>query len=215
MEYGVIRTDDELSHHGILGQKWGVRRYQNADGTLTAEGRKRRNSSELSTPKEEVKKAVKTTAKMAVGTAAALKTNEAAMVAGVRLANDLALGKVGYPVVKALETAAGAAEAGRIASNVSHMAAMLAGKSALGETAVSAVATVKGAAFGASAVSNIMGTYGNAKLLSSGLITAGNIAAGAGIVGLALTGVAAGVTVYKVGKAVKTAYDNRKKDSGN
>lgn len=30
-----------LSHHGILGQKWGVRRYQNKDGSLTEEGRKR------------------------------------------------------------------------------------------------------------------------------------------------------------------------------
>ena len=28
-------------HHGILGQKWGVRRYQNLDGTLTAAGRER------------------------------------------------------------------------------------------------------------------------------------------------------------------------------
>ena len=30
-----------LAHHGIKGQKWGVRRYQNEDGTLTAEGKKR------------------------------------------------------------------------------------------------------------------------------------------------------------------------------
>lgn len=30
----------ELYHHGIKGQKWGVRRYQNADGTLTEEGKK-------------------------------------------------------------------------------------------------------------------------------------------------------------------------------
>lgn len=30
-----------LCHHGIKGQKWGLRRYQNPDGTLTDAGRKR------------------------------------------------------------------------------------------------------------------------------------------------------------------------------
>ena len=38
--YIVIRSDDYLMHHGIKGQKWGQRRFQNPDGTLTAEGRK-------------------------------------------------------------------------------------------------------------------------------------------------------------------------------
>ena len=31
----------ELYHHGIKGMKWGIRKYQNEDGSLTAEGEKR------------------------------------------------------------------------------------------------------------------------------------------------------------------------------
>ncbi len=31
----------ELYHHGIKGQRWGIRRYQNKDGTLTNDGQKR------------------------------------------------------------------------------------------------------------------------------------------------------------------------------
>ena len=33
----------ELYHHGIKGQRWGVRRYQNSDGSLTPEGQKHYN----------------------------------------------------------------------------------------------------------------------------------------------------------------------------
>lgn len=43
---------NELYHHGIKGQKWGVRRFQNKNGTLTNAGKKRYSDSSESTEKE-------------------------------------------------------------------------------------------------------------------------------------------------------------------
>lgn len=40
----LLAYKNYLAHHGILGQKWGVRRFQNEDGSLTPEGRKRYGS---------------------------------------------------------------------------------------------------------------------------------------------------------------------------
>lgn len=39
-----IRYETELYHHGIRGQKWGQRRFQNADGSLTSKGKARYSS---------------------------------------------------------------------------------------------------------------------------------------------------------------------------
>lgn len=64
-----------LAHHGILGMKWGIRRYQNADGTLTEAGKKHYADSQ-SMYKEESKKATKNAAKVAsVGAASGLITS--------------------------------------------------------------------------------------------------------------------------------------------
>lgn len=47
---------DFLEHHGIIGQKWGVRRYQNEDGSLTEAGKKRADRLDAKWVKKKEKK---------------------------------------------------------------------------------------------------------------------------------------------------------------
>lgn len=42
-------NNETLYHHGIKGQKWGLRRFQNSDGTYTEAGKKRRREDSLGT----------------------------------------------------------------------------------------------------------------------------------------------------------------------
>ena len=52
-------SEYELYHHGILGMHWGIRRYQNEDGTLTAAGKRRYRTDDDMNDKGETRKSVR------------------------------------------------------------------------------------------------------------------------------------------------------------
>lgn len=49
----MLYTNRYLVHHGIKGQKWGVRRFENPDGTLTEAGKKRYNKEQTKSRNKE------------------------------------------------------------------------------------------------------------------------------------------------------------------
>ena len=65
-EVMIVRSEnqDELEHHGILGMKWGVRRFQTKSGSLTNLGKKRYNSKDGTLNNRGKKKYDKETAKL-------------------------------------------------------------------------------------------------------------------------------------------------------
>lgn len=79
-----MRNDFEsnyLAHHGILGMKWGIRRYQNPDGSLTSEGKLRYNQDgskkTFKERREAIKKRKKQMKSLAKARAARNKANAA------------------------------------------------------------------------------------------------------------------------------------------
>lgn len=62
--YGAPRSGASLTHHGIKGQKWGVRRFQNKDGSLTRAGKKRYSSGDLILEENEKSLVAKAVAKI-------------------------------------------------------------------------------------------------------------------------------------------------------
>lgn len=79
---------DSLEHFGILGMKWGVRRYQNKDGTLTELGKKRANM-----PTREERKNTK---RLKRNTAAAIKNLTEKGETNAAVENDLLTAKQNY-----------------------------------------------------------------------------------------------------------------------
>ena len=56
----LVHADDEgayLAHHGVKGQRWGLRRYQNPDGSLTEKGKRRMKTLQGKSDKLDAKKA--------------------------------------------------------------------------------------------------------------------------------------------------------------
>ena len=77
----------ELYHHGIKGQKWGVRRFQNKDGSLTPAGKRRYdepNESRNSNSDEERKRRIRRNVMVGVGAAAAAL----AVIGGMRYVSN-------------------------------------------------------------------------------------------------------------------------------
>ena len=119
MEYCEIVFNDELYHHGVKGQKWGVRRYQNSDGSLTPLGKKRYAKEEKrggslnpeDWNKQDVKRAKNIVtglniARYGVGAASAIYSGAIPMVASAILSGPVGAAVVGGTAVAALGAAA-------------------------------------------------------------------------------------------------------------
>lgn len=99
-----MNYNNELYHYGVKGQKWGVRRYQNKDGTLTDAGKKRTKESDEKSKKTHaaVKLGAEVAGSLVYGTLMSGVVKEAGYGYGTQLAASLLGGWLGMTTVDTL-----------------------------------------------------------------------------------------------------------------
>lgn len=78
----------DLRHHGIKGQKWGVRRFQNKDGSLTSAGRKRYSDSDYKNTLDKVNSAKKVVEEVKKYSDSSQKSNDPNMERRIRKSTE-------------------------------------------------------------------------------------------------------------------------------
>lgn len=95
--------ENVLYHHGVKGMRWGVRRYQNKDGSLTPAGKKRAADPERAARNKEIAK------KVAIGAAATLTVAAAVGLYAKNPAVHRVVNEMGKKTLSALKTGKGKA----------------------------------------------------------------------------------------------------------
>lgn len=85
---GYYFTDDYLAHHGIKGQRWGIRRFQKQDGTRTAAGKARAKENSSSEAQNESKRGLSDSQKKALKIGASLVAAGLVAYGGYKLATS-------------------------------------------------------------------------------------------------------------------------------
>lgn len=95
--------EKELYHHGVKGMRWGVRRYQNKDGSLTAAGKKRSSDPDRAARNKAIAK------KVAIGAAATLTVAAAVGLYATNPAVQRVVNSMGKKTLGALKSGGGKA----------------------------------------------------------------------------------------------------------